>query len=446
MDNIGEMKDQTEEIINLLEKKNWISSYEIFFQSINRFNASMSNTRTEQNLSKQIGFAIRIISKNRRLSEISLNKSLINSLRDLSEPKSTQKIIPIDNFPELKRPRITSIVNDAGKNIDFNHNFLDDLLDAVSEIDNSDISVVNRSLDILQENRIIVNTGSDAIQDVSLKTHYNVAYIKYKDGSIYSSDKSNYSRNLQINFIQLENKVRQSLINNLHFPPKMGSEEIKGVIIEPDILGAILSSLMYIVLSQRSQEIEWKNSLQIYDDPHRAGGYSSTIFDDEGYLTRPKIIVENGVIKNRLIDLQSTNWIFGGNGFRSTWYMPLLRSYKYPINRFFTNLSLHGGIGKGRKFIQRSGTLLTVISGQVSVQGNLNNLQFVIHANETQIWRNGEFIGPGGNITITGNISDLLVDGSISSDSRLVVNQSLPGSVYCGWAYIDAKLVNINWY
>jgi TldD protein len=47
--------------------------------------------------------------------------------------------------------------------------------------------------------------------------------------------------------------------------------------------------------------------VNIFDDPSRSGSYGSYFFDDEGALSSPTQIVENGVFRRGITDLYSAN-------------------------------------------------------------------------------------------------------------------------------------------
>lgn len=47
--------------------------------------------------------------------------------------------------------------------------------------------------------------------------------------------------------------------------------------------------------------------VNIYDDPSRPGGFGSYFFDDEGYLSSPTTVVQNGVFKRGISDFYSAN-------------------------------------------------------------------------------------------------------------------------------------------
>lgn len=444
---IGELKDFTDDIIGQLEKNEWISSYEVFHQSIDRIKLDLKYDYLNNRITQLKGTAIRLISKNKRLLELSISNSKIAELKNIPEPKSTHKKIPVTEFKQLKKPRITSIVGDEATSIDLESNFLADLKQKLNQLDGRGINDIKRTIDLLVERRIIVNTGSDIINDISLKVNYQVIYTKILNGLIYSSRRSYFGRNLVIDYISLENDVRKSLERKLQSSPKIKHNEIKGIILQPNVFGKLLASASYQYIIGRSEEInwQWQEEYQIYDDPHRPSGFSSIIFDDEGSLTKSTLMMENGRSQNKLLDLQSTGWKDGGSGFRNSWYQPLLRSYRYPIVRSFTNLSFYGGVGKGSKFKERNGILVEIVKGRASVFGYKDNPNYVIHSSEAYYWKNGVFLGPARNITITGSFNDLMQHATISSDQHLIVDKSIPGSIYTGYLYLQSGLANVRW-
>lgn len=444
---IREMEDRVKEIIGALEKKEWVSSYEIFYQNTKRLTAIDSGDIPRNRDIVQSGYALRVISKSQRLIELSINQSSIKYIKELKEPSSTQNKVQISQFPELKEPRINSIVGDGNPDSGKLEKRIQQMQQLNSEIEIPDISRIQRMLDITIENRVVVNTGSHFLKDKSMKLNYQVEYLKYQDGYIYRSITNNYLRNFNIDFDRTESMARQSLLNKLLYSPNIDYNSIKGVILKPDIVSKIISSLA-ITLLQNSRNMKIANlgeSLQLIDDPHRASGYNSIMFDDEGSLTRPNYLIENSEFKNSLHDRVSSNWKGGGNGFRTAMHSPMPRSYKYSINRFFSNLSVFGGVGKGHLYSQRNGLVMLIEEGEVSLFHTSDSIQVIIHGHVTQIWKDGNFLGPGKSLTLFVDLGSIFSVGSYSADQVLVVDKAIPGSVYCGWVYLQKENLRINW-
>ena len=115
-----------DEIRRLLDRFQWISSYELFYQKIEKIETQLIQKHREideVNLKKKTnsGISLRIISKTKRLVETSLGISSLHKITNLTEPRSTQKIEEILIFPQLKNPRIKSIAGDQSKSINFHY-------------------------------------------------------------------------------------------------------------------------------------------------------------------------------------------------------------------------------------------------------------------------------------------------------------------------------------
>ncbi|MCY3412918.1 MAG: hypothetical protein INQ03_14870 [Candidatus Heimdallarchaeota archaeon] len=440
------MSDDLDEIINKLEKYGWISSYEIFYHNINRFKGILIGDNISKVSNLQSGYALRLISKSKRIMELSISDSMLHILNDLTEPKSTRNIIPITEFKQLQSPRMNAIMGDEGATIDFKRSFLNELQDIASGIEFQGLDQITRSIDLNVESRIIITTGSSPIYDTSMKSIYELSYIKLTNNILSVAQRQVFQRNLDFDWESIEKLTFEKVNEQESHPINARMENIKGIIIKPNVLGKIIALLVQQYLKSESSQVDlgWKKNYQLVDDPHRLYGYNSMMFDDEGTLTKSKILVEDGKVKDQLHDLQSSSWSVGGNGFRTAWYEPILRSYKLPINRNFTNLSLYGGVGRGEKFTENSGRLLVIHAARVFLIGTRQNIRYVIHASDCNLMHDDVNLGSVGNLTLTGSVIELMQYSNISSDLHQVVEKAISGAVYCGWAFLHSRYVSMS--
>jgi predicted Zn-dependent protease len=248
-----------------------------------------------------------------------------------------------------------------------------------------------------------------------------------------------FSDIIEDTILSVENQSKKLVKTNSH-PPS--------VILHPEVLGRVIAFHSFQNLVDSPLQIQakpnWDENLQLYDDPLRTDGYGSCLFDDEGSLTQARQLIEDGYHTAGLFDLMNSDWKVGGNGFRTSWYQPMLRSYQFPLIRNITNLVIVGGNGKGKHFTDRSGTSLVILRGHGFTGGRPENPQFIIHANETELWKDGTFLGPSYNVTVRGSIDELMKQGDLSADQYPVVDDAVSGAVYIGYMHAPSGLIRLS--
>ena len=440
-----------DEIKRLLDRFQWISSYELFYQKIEKIETQLiqrPNLSEEFNLKKKSnsGISLRILSRNKRLVETSLGISSLHKITNLTEPKSTQKVEEKLIFPQLKNPRIKSITGDQSKSLDFKENTVLEKLDMLKlESPKKEFEESTNSLNLERETRYIINTGSVGISNSSLKAHLNHTVKILFDYFVYTISRNDYGRNLnfdkeKLNLEIFENRIKRS---KGFVSPNLDDVSI---IFHPNIIGKIIAFQSNSFISSPLNQIApiWNDQIHLYDDPLREEGYASTLFDDEGNITRSKILVEKGKFQNSLNTIITGSSINGGNGYRSAWFQPMSRSYEYPISRAISNLVMMGGIGKGSNFVQKKTVSLLVLKGHGYIGGMANNPKFVIHASEAELWKYGEYLGPTYNYTFSGSLNEIMKNGDLSADQTQVVDKAIPGAVYIGWLRCPPGIIKIG--
>jgi len=175
-------------------------------------------------------------------------------------------------------------------------------------------------------------------------------------------------------------------------------------------------------MASKSGEKLFDAKITIADDPTIAGRFGSASYDDEGVAHRRNVLVEQGVLKGFLYDLktaaqagvQST-----GNGSRSLFTPPspsptnlIFQAGETPLTEMIAGIDegllVENALGLGQG---------NVISGAFS---NSLSLAFKIEG--------GEIVGRVKDVSIAGNVYDLLQDVSaVSQDTEWVYNSfSLP--------------------
>ncbi|OLS24131.1 MAG: hypothetical protein HeimC2_24050 [Candidatus Heimdallarchaeota archaeon LC_2] len=440
-----------DEIRRLLDRFQWISSYELFYQKIEKIETQLiqKHRKThEVNLKKKSnsGISLRIISKSRRLVETSLGISSLHKITNLTEPKSTQKKEEILIFPQLKNPRIKSIAGDQSKSFNFQENtVLEKLEDLKLEDPENEFEESSNSLNLERETRYIINTGSNGISNSSLKVNLNHSVKILFDYFVYTISRNDYRRNLNFNRKQLELDVFENRVKRSKRFVNANLDDVS-IIFHPNIIGKIIAFQSNSLISNPRNQFSpiWNDQIHLYDDPLREEGYASTLFDDEGNITKSKVLVEKGNFQNSLNTIITGGPSNSGNGYRSAWFQPLSRSYEYPVSRAISNLVMMGGIGKGINFVQKRTVSLLVVKGHGYIGGMANNPKFVIHASEAELWKNGEYLGPTYNYTFSGSLNEIMKYGDLSADQTQVVDKAIPGAVYIGWLRCPPGIIKVG--
>lgn len=180
------------------------------------------------------------------------------------------------------------------------------------------------------------------------------------------------------------------------------------------------------------------DDLTLIDDPFMEEGFRSTPFDSEGYPTRKKEIIKNGILTTYLYNLKAAareGVKSTGNAFRS--------SHKSSVGIAPTNLYIEPGktgFDQLKKMKERT-LLITDITG-LHAGANQVSGDFSLSA-EGFLLENGEVVKPVEQITISGNFIDLLKDvigigddlemgspgrGHIGSPSLLIGSLSVGGN------------------
>ena len=440
-----------DDIEKQLEKYSWIDSYEIFTQSLFKL-TSISQLRknglpqTKFQKRKTSGFAIRYITTTHHLVELSLGISLIKKLAELQPPKSTQLTNTKALFNELKKPKLTSIAGDDFKSTNISTELSLNTIDNLASLLHDDVLEGSTiTFEIEKEIVQLVNSHSKPQQINSLHTSLGYQYTFENHQKYLTAENTEFRRNLHFNNHEIIQNVSNSISNRLIKSVDIDPKDAK-IVLHPEVLGRIIAyqSSLFLSDSPIEQNIIWSDNFFLYDDPLRDHGYYSVFMDDEGTETKSKTLIERGVHKRGLNTLLNTKWKEGGNAFRNMWFHPVKHSFEYAIRKDATNLVLSGGTGKGEKFTNSQGLSLLIKNGHGYIGGLASNPFFVIHSSETEVWRNGEFLGPTKNYTISGSLHDVMTYGDLSADEYQVIDRAIPTAIYIGWLRLPSDLITFG--
>ncbi len=150
--------------------------------------------------------------------------------------------------------------------------------------------------------------------------------------------------------------------------------------------------------------------IDIIDDPHRARGLRSKPFDAEGLANGPMALVEDGVLKSWVLDLRSARQL----GLSPTGHAS--RGTSGPPGPSPTNLSLSPGTVSRDALIKAvgSGLLITQMMGMTYSQTTGDYSR-----GASGFWiENGEIAYPVCEVTVAGNLADMLKAITVADDLR----------------------------
>ena len=192
-------------------------------------------------------------------------------------------------------------------------------------------------------------------------------------------------------------------------PKKIGSEKISIIFdkrIAKGMLSAFASAISSSAISRGTSFLKDKinqkifaDSINVFDKPDILKGLGSRSFDNEGVKTDTLKLVDNGILKNYLIDTYNGKKLSlksnGRCGGASNLYFENGRmSYKDLLNSSSKSLYITETIGHGSN----------IVSGDYSVGAT----GFLVE--------NGEFKYPINEITIAGNFKDMFQNITLAND------------------------------
>ncbi len=429
--------DLANNIESYIERLSWVAKYKLFVQSLEKLIINVEHNRDSVIQTYHNGIALILQSDNNRLYELNLSLSMIPTLMSLTPSKVKQysSSFELETIHPLKR---TAIIGDQSSQVtitrDWTYQQIQQLKTnpIIKSISGSETKF-KQLLVVQKENKLITNSISDPVVVPSLRVKYQLNGSLSQNGKLYSLYRDYYSRKMNIPY----NRVYTNVIRDLtHFNLKRKYPNlIKGYLIHPKILGSLIINYIYKYMNSKNNSIKWNSRINLYEEPQRNNGYSSELVDDLGVHTKNLSIIDNGELSHERIKMLK---------YRVKWYRPIIHSYQYPLTPSFTNLVLFGGYGDGESFVERSGYVIKIVSATSYLSGSSSNIEFIINAYESEIWKNGQFIAPGNNFTIRGNFNDLMTIGVLSSDLNMVVDEVIPTSVFTPWIFIKSEITRTS--
>jgi len=208
------------------------------------------------------------------------------------------------------------------------------------------------------------------------------------------------------------------------YPIILGPMALWGTLV-PTLRTGLNGVLVYKGMSPLSHKIETKlfgDKLSIIDDPEDPDLIGSRPFDDEGVPAFRKYIVEKGVLKRHLHNLDSASKLGvnpEGNGLRN--------SFSTLPGPGFSNFIIEAGdrsVDEMVKSLQKGIIVYMVIGGG---QSNIMMGDYSVNIGLGYYVENGEIVGRVKNTMIAGNVyQDFLKIADISRETLKIHNYVLP--------------------
>jgi len=188
----------------------------------------------------------------------------------------------------------------------------------------------------------------------------------------------------------------------------------------------------------------FSDKLTIIDDGLLKDGGNTAPFDDEGVLSQKTLLVENGVLKSYLLNLKNSfllNMPCTGNGLR---HKPIMgeRSYDVKPGTGFTNVFIQPGDSSYEDMIGdiKNGLLLEISEDIWMGNQETGDFSGTVHIGKKI--ENGKIIGRVKDVTIAGNIYNLLNEQLVAVGNKIITPNSISDAYHVPYLYF--KDVSIN--
>ncbi len=159
-------------------------------------------------------------------------------------------------------------------------------------------------------------------------------------------------------------------------------------------------------------------NLSLTEDPHRPRISGSRPFDAEGLATRPRTLVEGGVLQGWVLDLATARKL----GLAST--ANAVRGPSAPPSPAVTNVTLTPGARSRADLVAEMGTGL-IVTSLIGATINPNTGDY--SRGVSGFWvENGEIVHPVNEVTIAGNLRDMLLSLVAANDARDHLSRRVP--------------------
>lgn len=415
---------------------------EIFYENKKEVNLSFDSSIINKcTIDSTKGIGIRL-AKNTEVYYASTNNleedNLINLTKELSSNFNDKRNCPTVDLEEF------SVCCDDNPIIDLNK--LKEIKTKLYEYDKYARSLDNRVVQVIisvfHSNQFVViaNHKPSLVNDARILTRFTLKVIVSENGhSEFATFSFGGASGLDIIddekvYKNIEIRVKDA-IEKLNAKPCPGgvmpviiANGFGGVIIH-EACGHAMEATMVAdgtsVLSDKLNQVIASPKVTIIDDGTLKNAWGSTGYDDEGNMTKRNILVENGVLKQYLIDEinnRTLNYQTSGSGRRE--------DFTYAPTSRMNNTYLAPGTDKVEDMIKsvKLGLYAKTMSGG---QVNPTTGDFNFNVLDAYMIRNGKIAEPVKGASLVGNTLDILKEIEMVSDD-LELSAGLCGSI-SGW-------------
>lgn len=213
-------------------------------------------------------------------------------------------------------------------------------------------------------------------------------------------------------------------------PAAAPSASVSRVVLMPDAVAAFLSPLRHALLGDAVLEgasaaaermgTDWLSpAITLWDDPHVEGRPASRAFDDEGVVTWPQRLVDQGRPAALIADLETATRLgrpATGHARRHAGARP---------RAGYSSLLLEGGAFAEAELLAEAGD--AVLVGALAAGGTARHGSFSLPVADAWLLRAGEVVGPTGPVTVAGNVFEALREVvAVGREREWVGSQCLP--------------------
>ena len=352
----------------------------------------------------------------KKKSSISSSNLLEENLKILIEKcYETTKITPEDEFNSLpdknllaKEIKDLNLYDTSHLENDEKINYLKELEETASK----DEKIINTESSFTENKSNFILANSDGFCNGYKSSSFTASCVTVAKDEHSMERDYDFTSKCHLNDIIDPNKLGKTAANQTIkklSPNKIGSEKVSIIFdkrIAKGILSFFASSIFSSAISRGTSFLKDKidkqifsNSINIFDKPDLVKGTGSQIFDSEGVKSETLNLVENGFLKNYLVDTyngKKLNLKSNGrsSGATNLYFENGKASYEELLKINSKNLYITETIGHGSN----------LVTGDYSVGAT----GFLVE--------NGEFKYPVNEITIAGNFNDMFKNITLAND------------------------------
>jgi PmbA protein len=249
--------------------------------------------------------------------------------------------------------------------------------------------------------------------DMAMETDYEYCYSRFKQDMIPAREVGKKAAELTVK------KLNPRKVKSCKAPIIFDRRVSKGLV--SSFCSAINGSGIVKKSSFLSDKLEQRilpEFISIYDDPTLEKGLSTEPFDAEGIRGEKMVLVENGVLKNWILDIRSATKLGLKTNGRAS------RGISSNPSPYSTNVYMTAGKISAADMVKdiKEGLYLTDVFGM-----GVNNVTGDYSQGASGFWiENGEIAYPVSEITIAGNLLDMFKSLTPANDLEMRYSKNAP--------------------